>query len=36
MYYTILYNLFQKTETKETAPNSLFEASITLIPNQKH
>ena len=28
---TILYNLFQKTESEETLPNSFYEASITLM-----
>lgn len=30
----ILYNLFQKTGAEEIFPNTFYEASITLIPEQ--
>ena len=31
-FNTILHNVFQKTQKKETFPNSSYEANITLIP----
>lgn len=33
---TILHKLFQKTKEEGTLPNTLYEVSITLIPNQRH
>ena len=32
---TAVYNLFQKTQAERTFPNSFYEASITLLPEQE-